>query len=466
LDGFKRRFKTVSVILVVDDEPLQRDILKTILDAEGYETHTAASGAEALNIARKFYPDVILIDLKMEGMDGIELLENIPREPFEPSMIMMTAHGTIASAVEAVKKGAFDYLTKPLDKDTLLLTVGRASERSSLLKENLRLQTELYSKFKIEGIVGKSAKMLKAIEITKKIAPSSATVLIRGESGTGKELIARAIHYNSLRRTKPFTAINCASIPENLFESELFGYEPGAFTGAVSRKLGLFEISNSGTLFMDEVADIPLTMQSKLLRTLQEKEIRRVGGKETIKIDVRIIAATNKDIDKELAGGKFREDLYYRLSVVSIELPPLRERLDDLSELADFFIKRFNQGYGRKVRGIEPAVMKAFAEYHWPGNIRQLSSVIERAVLLNDTGTIAKKDIQGELRIALLHSGLSPDIPDEGIDLEQVEKELINKAMIKAGGVAAKAAKLLGISYKTLLYRLEKFNAGDSHQKK
>ncbi|MEK7307922.1 MAG: sigma-54 dependent transcriptional regulator [Nitrospirota bacterium] len=458
--------KILSVILVVDDEPLQRDILKTILDAEGYETYTAASGTEALNIIKKFYPGIILIDLKMEGMDGIELLENIPREPFEPSMIIMTAHGTIASAVEAVKKGAFDYLTKPLDKDTLLLTVRRASERASLLKENLRLQTELYSKFKIDGIIGKSAKMLKAIEITKKISPSSATVLIRGESGTGKELIARAIHYNSLRRAKPFTALNCSAIPENLFESELFGYEPGAFTGAVARKLGLFEITNGGTLFLDEVADIPVAMQSKLLRSLQEKEIRRVGGKETIQTDVRIITATNKDIEKELASGKFRDDLYYRLSVVTIELPPLKERLDDLPEFVDFFIKKYSREYGRRVKGAEPAVMKAFAEYHWPGNIRQLASVIERAILLNDTGTVAKKDIQGELRIAPFHGALSLDIPDEGIDLEQVEKELINKAMLKTGGVAAKAAKLLGISYKTFLYRLEKFNPGDSHLKK
>ncbi|MDZ4383201.1 MAG: sigma-54 dependent transcriptional regulator [Thermodesulfovibrionia bacterium] len=326
----------MAVILVVDDEPLQRGILKTILDSEGYETYTAASGKEALAIARKIHPEIVLTDLKMEGMDGIDLLEAIPKQPFEPSIIIITAHGTISSAVEAVRKGAFDYLTKPIDKDTLLLIIRRAVERASLLKENIHLQRELFDKFKIEGIIGKSAKMQKAIEVMKRIAPSTATVLIRGESGTGKELIAKAIHYNSPRRIKPFTAINCAAIPDNLFESELFGYEPGAFTGAVSRKEGLFQITNGGTLFLDEIGDLSLPMQSKLLRTLQDKEIRRLGGKETIKVDVRIITATNKDLEKELARGNFRDDLYYRLKVVTIDLPPLRERTEDIPELAIF----------------------------------------------------------------------------------------------------------------------------------
>ena len=448
----------MAVILVVDDEHLQRGILKTILDSEGYETYTAASGKEALAIARKIHPEIVLTDLKMEGMDGIELLEAIPKEPFEPSIIIITAHGTISSAVEAVRKGAFDYLTKPIDKDTLLLIIRRAVERASLLKENIHLQRELFDKFKIEGIIGKSAKMQKAIEVMKRIAPSTATVLIRGESGTGKELIAKAIHYNSPRRIKPFTAINCAAIPDNLFESELFGYEPGAFTGAVSRKEGLFQITNGGTLFLDEIGDLSLPMQSKLLRTLQDKEIRRLGGKETIKVDVRIITATNKDLEKELARGNFRDDLYYRLKVVNIDLPPLRERTEDIPELANFFINKYNKEFGKRIKNIEPAALKILSEYHWPGNIRQLETVIERAVLMNDRGTIAARDIQDELRTGRPAGQLNYDIPDEGIDFEKLEKELIQKAMTKTGGIATKAAKLLGMSYKTFIYRLEKFN--------
>lgn len=449
----------MSVILVVDDEPLQRDILKTILDAEGYETYTAASGEQALGLMKKFHPDIILTDLKMEGMDGIEFMEAVPKEPFQPSVIIITAHGTISSAVEAVKKGAFDYLTKPLDKDTIFLTVRRGLERINLLKENLHLQKELYDKFKIEGIVGKSERMQRAMEIIKKVAPSVATILIRGESGTGKELVARAIHYNSNRRTKHFTALNCAAIPENLVESELFGYEAGAFTGATSRKEGLFELTNGGTLFLDEIGDLPLQLQSKLLRVLQDKEIRRIGGKDSIKVDVRIIAATNQDLEKEVAAGKFREDIYYRLKVVTIALPPLRERAGDIPELVNFFIKKYNEEFGKRIKSIEPSAMKALYDYNWPGNIRQMESVIERAVLLNDTGAINMKDIHGELEILQPGGRVSAfDIPPEGMDLEKMENELIHKAMERAGGVATKAAKLLGMSYKAFLYRLEKSN--------
>ena len=451
----------MAVILIVDDEPLQRDILKTILDSAGYETYSAASGEEAIDLAKRLDPDVVLADLRMNGMDGIELMEAIMREIAGPSIIIMTAHGTINSAVEALKKGAADYLTKPLEKDSLLLTVRRAADRAALLKENLRLRRELYGQFRIEGIIGDSSAMREAMDIVRKIAPSSVTALIRGESGTGKELIARAIHHNSQRKAKPYTALNCAAIPENLFESELFGYEAGAFTGAATRKAGLFEITEGGTLFLDEIGDLPLPMQSKLLRALQEKEIRRVGGKENIRIDVRIIAATNKDLEKELASGGFREDLYYRLSVITIEMPSLCRRMEDLPELISFFLNKYNQEYGKRVAGVDADAMKAFAAYRWPGNIRQLSSVLERAVLLNETGTINRKDIQGELRASEAQGtagSFNMDIPDEGLDFESLEKTLINKAMEKADGVAAKAAKLLGMSYKTFLYRLEKFN--------
>ncbi|MBI4824687.1 MAG: sigma-54-dependent Fis family transcriptional regulator [Nitrospirae bacterium] len=447
----------MSVILVVDDEPLQRDILKTILDAEGYETLTAGDGVEALKIIKSHQPDIILTDLKMQGMDGIELMSAIPNEPFKPTVIIMTAHGTISSAVTAVKKGAFDYLTKPLEKDTLLLTLKRADERTSLLKENIELQRELYGRFKIEGIIGKSEKMQSAIEIMKRVSPTTATVLIRGESGTGKELVARAIHYNSPRRTKPFTALNCAAIPESLFESELFGYEPGAFTGASTLKRGLFEASDKGTLFLDEIGDLPLTTQSKLLRALEDKEIRRLGGKTSIKVDVRIITATNKELEKEISKGNFREDLYWRLKVVTIQLPPLRERKEDIPLLSEFFIEKYNLEFGKRLKGIEPSTIKALTEYSWPGNIRQLESVIEKAVLINDTGTINLKDISAELRISRQIEILSFDLPHEGINFENLEKELLAKAMQKAGGVATKAARLLGMSYKTFLYRLKKF---------
>jgi len=448
----------LAVILVIDDEPLQRDILKTILDDEGYETYTAFSGEEGLKILKEIRPDVVLTDLKMDGIDGIEFIESLPEAPFQPPVIVMTAYGTISSAVDAIKKGAFDYLTKPLEKDVLLITVKRAVGRAELLKENLQLQNALFEKFKIEGIIGRSPRMVEALEIMKKVSASNVTVLILGESGTGKELAARAIHYNSPRRTKPFTAINCAAIPENLIESELFGYEPGAFTGASSRSIGLFEASNSGTLFLDEVGDLPPMTQSKILRVLQDKEVRRLGSRESIKVDVRIITATNKDLEKEIASNKFREDLYYRLKVITIELPPLRERKEDIPELVTFFITKYNQEFGKRVKDIDEPSLKALREYHWPGNIRRLESVIERAILMCESSHIGLKDIKGELRFFQGKDVLNFDLPDEGINVEELEKDLLKKAMQKANGVATKAAKLLGMSYKTFWYRWEKLN--------
>ncbi|MDP2754853.1 MAG: sigma-54 dependent transcriptional regulator [Nitrospirota bacterium] len=448
----------MAIVLVVDDEPLQRDILKTILEDEGYETYTASSGEEGLRSIKEFNPDVVLTDLKMEGMDGIEFIESISRKPFEPSVVIMTAYGTISSAVEAIKKGAFDYLAKPLDKDVLLITVKRAVERAELLKENLQLQKALFDRFKIEGIIGLSRKMVEAVEIMKKVSSSTVTMLILGETGTGKELAARAIHYNSSRRAKPFTAINCAAIPENLLESELFGYESGAFTGALSRKIGLIEATSGGTLFLDEVGDLPQMTQSKILRVLQDKEVRRLGGRDTIRVDVRIIAATNKDLEEELQKKGFREDLYYRLKVVTIELPPLRERKEDIFALTEFFIKKYNQEFGKRVKGIEENAMKALIEYNWPGNIRQLESVIERAILMCESSHIGLKDIKSELRFFHGKDILDFDLPDEGINVEELEKDLLKKAMQKANGVATKAAKLLGMSYKTFWYRWEKLN--------
>jgi DNA-binding NtrC family response regulator len=446
----------VAVVLIVDDEPLQRDILKTILEEEGYKTYSASSGEEGLELINQVNPDVVLTDLKMEGMDGIEFIESLPDEPFKLPAIVMTAYGTISSAVDAIKKGAFDYLTKPLDKDILLITVKRAVENAELQKENLELQRALFDRFKIEGIVGKSQKMTEAVEVMKKVSGSYVTVLILGESGTGKELVARAIHYNSPRRTKPFTAVNCASIPENLIESELFGYEIGAFTGASSRNIGLFEISNEGTIFLDEVGDLPALTQSKILRVLQDKEIRRLGGRESIKVNIRVIAATNKDLEKEIINKKFREDLYYRLKVVTIELPPLRERKEDIPDLVNFFIRKYNQEFGKRIKAIDENALKAIKDYHWPGNIRQLESVIERAILMCDSANISLKDIKSELKFFQLKDIFDLEIPNEGINFEELEKDLLRKAMQKANGVASRAAKLLGMSYKTFWYRWEK----------
>jgi DNA-binding NtrC family response regulator len=448
----------MSVIIVIDDEHRQRDILQTILEEEGYEVHTAPSAEDGLSLIKALNPDVVITDLKMGGMSGMQLMDAIPDDLVKPAVIIMTAYGTISSAVEAMKKGAFDYLTKPLEKDSIVLTVKKATERMGLLKENIRLQDALFGKFKIEGIVGESKNMKAVMEVVRKVTPTSVTVLIQGESGTGKELIARAVHYNSPRKTCPFTAINCAAIPENLIESELFGYEPGAFTGATHRKIGIFESTDKGTLFLDEIGDLPPLMQTKILRVLQDKEIRRIGGKDSIKVDVRIIAATNKDLEREVVKGGFREDLYYRLKVVTVGLPPLRDRKEDVQSLVKFFIDKYNNEFGKRIKGISDSSIKALMDYHWPGNIRQLESVIERAVLMSDTDMINLDDIKGELRLPTDRGILDIEIPDEGINFEELEKELIKKAMTKANNVAAKAARLLGMSYKTFWYRLEKFN--------
>lgn len=447
----------MTSILIIDDETLQREILSTILSEEGYTVYTASCLEEAKKIVDEFYPEIILTDLKLGNQNGIEILQDLPEQPFRPSVIVITAFGTISSAVEAIKKGAFDYLTKPVDKEVLLVTVKKAEERVNLIKENLRLKKELYEKFKIEGIVGKSPKMMQILDIVRKVTPTNVTVLIYGESGTGKELIARAIHYNSPRKNGPFIAINCAAIPETLIESELFGYEQGAFTGANARKIGLIESANRGTLFLDEIAELPLLMQSKLLRVLQDKEIRRIGGKDTIKVDVRIIAATNKNLSEQIEKNRFREDLYYRLKVVTVDLPPLRERKEDIPELINYFIEKYSKEFGKMIKGIDEKAMHALLSYNWPGNIRQLETVIERAIIICESEKITLKDIHDELNSSSLKNIFDIEIPDEGINYEELEKELLKKALIKSNFVIAKAAKLMGMSYDTFWYRLKKF---------
>jgi DNA-binding NtrC family response regulator len=445
-------------ILIVDDEKGQREILTTILQKEGYRIFDVSSGREALERLNTEEFDLILTDLKMQGMSGMELLELVIEENPQQCVVMMTAHGTIDSAVEAMKKGAFDYLEKPLEREDLLLTVQRAFERIMLIRENRVLHKRLEESQGIPSIIGEHPKIKEVFRIINKIAPTGSTILIYGESGTGKELVARAIHERSTRKDNPFFAINCAAIPEALMESELFGHEKGSFTGAGSREIGLFEAADKGTVFLDEIGEISVAMQAKLLRAIQEKELRRVGGKVNIPIDVRIISATNRELEAEIKRGNFRDDLYYRLNVIRLNLPPLRERGSDIATLANFFVAKYSQATGNRLIGISKPALKILMNFSWPGNVRQLESIIERGVLMAESDYILPEDLPVEVHEEASHSGQLPfDLPAEGISIEELEKDIIIKAMDRTGWVIAKAAPLLGMSYKTLQYRLEKF---------
>ncbi len=445
-------------ILIVDDERGQRDILSTILKGAGYRIAAVPGGREALLELEGDAFDVILTDLKMQGMSGMELLESVVDANPRQCVVMMTAHGTIDSAVEAMKKGAFDYLEKPLERQDLLLTLQRAFDHLKLLRENEALNRKLAETHLIPNIIGDHPTMREVFRIIRKIAPSNSTALIYGESGTGKELVARAIHDQSARQDKLFFAINCAAIPETLIESELFGHEKGSFTGASSREIGIFEAASGGTVFLDEIGEISMAMQVKLLRAIQEKEIRRVGGKVNVPIDVRIISATNKGLEQEIKKGNFREDLFYRLNVIRITLPPLRDRGNDIVTLADFFVNKFNKYAVVPLKGISKPALKLVMNYPWPGNVRELESVIERGVLMAESDYILPEDLPLELREGPGgRGGLPFDLPPEGIQFEELERELIAKAMERANGVIGRAAQLLGMSYKTFQYRLEKF---------
>jgi two-component system response regulator PilR (NtrC family) len=445
-------------ILVVDDEKGQREILTTILRKEEYRVVDVPGGREALAKLEEEEFDLILTDLKMQGMSGMELMEQVLARDPQQCVVMMTAHGTVDSAVEAMKKGAFDYLEKPLERDDLILTLQRAFERINLLRENRLLHKRLEETATIPNIIGDHPKIREVFRIINKIAPTGSTVLIYGESGTGKELVARAIHDRSPRKDQPFFAINCAAIPDTLMESELFGHEKGSFTGAGSRELGLFEAAHKGTVFLDEIGEMSVSMQAKLLRAIQEKEIRRVGGKVNIPIDVRIISATNRDLEAEIRKGAFREDLFYRLNVIRINLPSLRERGSDIVALADFFVRKYSTATGIPLKGISRPALKILMNYTWPGNVRQLESVIERGVLMAESDHIEPEDLPAEVHEVGGPGGKLPfEFPPDGISIEDLERELIIKAMDRAGWVIAKAAPLLGMSYKTLQYRLEKF---------
>ncbi|HET6421069.1 MAG TPA: sigma-54 dependent transcriptional regulator [Geobacteraceae bacterium] len=445
-------------IIVIDDERSQREILTTILSREGYRVTEVPGAREALGMLDREEFDVVLTDLKMQGMSGMDLLERIMADNPNQCIIMMTAHGTIDSAVEAMKKGAFDYLAKPLERDDLLLTLRRAMEHVNLLRENRMLQKRLEEARSIPNIIGIHPKMKEVFRIVNKISATSSTVLIYGESGTGKELVARAIHEGSPRKESPFFAINCAAIPDSLMESELFGHEKGSFTGADKRELGIFEAANEGTVFLDEIGELNTAMQAKLLRAIQEKEIRRVGGKINIPIDVRIISATNKDLEQEIRKGSFREDLFYRLDVIRINLPPLRERGNDIATLAEYFVKKYGSQATVPVKGISKPALKLIMNYTWPGNVRQLESIIERSVLMTESEYIQPEDLPLEIqRETSPGTSLPFPFPPGGISFEELEKDLIIKAMERADWVIGKAAPLLGMTYKTLQYRLEKF---------
>ncbi len=444
-------------ILIVDDEKGQREILTMILRKEGFETAEVAGVSEALALLGRREFDLILTDLKMQGESGLDLLEQVMTEDPQQCVIMMTAHGTVDSAVSAMKQGAFDYLEKPLERENLLVTLKRAFERISLVRENRVLQKRVAEIERIPSIIGDHPKMKEVYRIVTKIAATSSTVLIYGESGTGKELVARAIHDRSTRTTQPFMAINCAAIPETLIESELFGHEKGSFTGANAREIGILEAANGGTVFLDEIGEMNVSMQAKLLRAIQEKEIRRVGGKANLPLDVRIISATNRDLEQEIRKGTFREDLFYRLNVIRIVLPPLRERGSDIVTLANFFIDKYRQATGIQVEGIAKPALKLLMNYTWPGNVRQLESVIERAVLMAEGTVIQPEDLPFEISAVTTQGGVVPfELPPDGINFEEMEKALILKAMERSDWVIGKAAPLLGLSYKTLQYRLDK----------
>lgn len=430
-------------ILVVDDEKSQREILEMILSGEGYNVVTAASGEAALKFTKERRFDLVLTDLKMTGMDGLELLQHLLRQDSSIVVILLTAHGTIESAKEALKRGAYDYLQKPYDRDVLLKSIRRA-----LLKLEA-LDTD---------IVSDSAEMESVKKMILKVARSSSTVLIRGESGTGKELIARAIHNQSPRGSDIFQAVNCAAINENLLESELFGHEKGSFTGAHAEKKGLFEVADRGSLFLDEIAELDVAMQAKLLRALQEREIQRVGGTKPIRIDVRVIAATNRDLRAMVADGRFREDLYYRINVLSIDVPPLRDRRDDIPVLINHFLKKHTKNTSRLIRGLTPEARRLMQDYSWPGNVRQLESAIERALLLCESDLIQAEDLPMEVRQESRPASAGIfKLPAEGISFEEVERDLIQQAMEQTDYNITKSAKLLGLTFRTLQYRLEKF---------
>lgn len=450
--------KGKSSVLVVDDDLAHRTMLRTLLSSWGYEVSEADDGGSAIEAVRRRPFDLVLMDIRMIHVSGIEALEEI--KAFNPAIpvILMTAFASVETAVEALKKGAYDYLTKPLDFDELQVAIGRAMEHSRLREENRLLKESLRLQFDRGNLIGRSAAMTRLLETVAQVAPSEATVLITGESGTGKEVIAGALHYNSPRREGPFIKINCAAIPETLLESELFGHEKGAFTGADRRKEGKFRQASGGSLFLDEVSEMSVGMQVKLLRVLQEREITRVGGEEVIRVDVRVIAATNRDLLREIDTGRFRQDLFYRLNVVTLHVPPLRERKDDIPPLAEHFLRIFAEKNRKSVKGFSPQAMDRLIRYDWPGNVRELMNTVERGVVMSRSQYID----EGELTPILLDRPVAAGHGQAGgaggeSSLEALEKATILKTLEQTGGNKSEAARRLGITRRTLHQKLKKY---------
>jgi len=439
-------------ILVVDDEDPQRQQLAGFLEKQGFSVATAESGIQAMSLCRDKYFELALIDLKMPGMDGIELLKRLRELNPEIQVIMMTAYGTVETAVEAMKLGAYHYVNKPINLDEIKLNISKALERYHLLMENKYLKEQLEAKFQDSQIIGNSKAITEVLSTVSRVAKTKSTVLIRGESGTGKELVARAIHALSDRADKRFVAVSCAALPETLLESELFGYEKGAFTGAIKRKEGRFELADGGTLFLDEIGDISLETQVKLLRVLESQEFERLGGKESLKVDVRIISASNQDLEKKSKEKSFREDLYYRLNVISIFIPSLRERKEDILLLMDHFIQKANQKCGRKVKGITPEVKDIILSYDWPGNVRELENMIERGVVLSRTDVIDKNDLPYFGLIKSKETSSSANL-----SLKDMEKNHILNTLTKTNWSLIKTAEILGIHRNTLRLKMKEY---------
>ena len=451
-----------SKILIVDDEVSMREFLEIMLSKEGYKVSSSGSGKEALKMLNDTIYDLIVSDVQMPGMNGIELLRNVKEVCPDTTVIMITAYASTESGVEAMKAGAYDYITKPFKVDEIKLIIKNALDKKRLEVENLLLKREFRERYSFAGILGSSPEMLRVYDLIEKIGPTKTNVLVEGESGTGKELVAKAIHFQSPRRDKPFVTITCGAIPDGLMESELFGHMKGSFTGAIANKAGLFEMADGGTVFLDEIGELPLLIQVKLLRVIQERSFRRVGGTEDITVDVRVISATNKTLEEEVKKGNFREDLYYRLNVLQIRMPPLRERLSDVPILALHFLDKYAKEHGKDVKGITTVAMRILEGYSYPGNVRELENVIERGVALEQGAQLSAESLPGFKQLTY--------IPPGGLDLEQAvgkyEKALLVAALDKVDGVKKRAAKLLNISFRSIRYRLDKYglNTGEDSE--
>ncbi len=446
-------------ILIMDDEPKERGKIESFLRQKGYEVTALGTAADAIEALKRDHFDVMLTDCTIPGVDALQTSGAAKKINPDLAVIIMTAFGTIETAVKAIKAGAYDYLAKPIDPDQLVVLIERVSERKNLIRENSELREQLRERYKFDEITGTSHAMEEVLNLAGRVAGSSATVLLLGESGTGKELIARAIHYHSPRGDMPFIKVNCAALPETLLESELFGHEKGAFTGAAARRIGRFESADRGTLFLDEIGDIPPAVQVKLLRVLQEREFERLGGNQTIKVDVRVIAATNRDLEKAMREGTFREDLYYRLNVVTVSIPPLRERKEDIPALMEHFIAKYSAANRKKISGLTAEARELLMRYAFPGNVRELENIMERAVVLSKGGNISTADLPLHLRSTENDEKLCVKKKGSSLNetLDTVERGLIIEALKETGGVQTRAAEKLGVSERVLRYKLGKY---------